>query len=101
MTGRLELSAGSADREQRLRELEDEGLYVIDWTDSPDVAYPTHSHPDREVRVVLEGALMVTVGDRSVELGPGDRMDLPPGQEHSMTVGPAGARYLAGTTRRP
>lgn len=87
------------DRRGFVRLLRAEGLYVTEWTDGPGAAYPEHSHPFREVRLVLEGALTMVVGSAEVTLGPGDRIDLDPGEPHSARIGEGGVRYLAGTTR--
>jgi anti-sigma factor ChrR (cupin superfamily) len=88
-----------ADRDALIRQLRDEGLDVIEWQDDPGTSYPEHAHATREVRVVLNGSMSITTGDRTVELGPGDRMELAPNQAHSAVVGPAGCTYLAGTDR--
>jgi quercetin dioxygenase-like cupin family protein len=92
---------GSDDRDSALAQLAAEGLLVTEWTDAPGVVYPEHVHPDREVRVVLEGSMIVGVDEASHELGPGDRIELEPGVSHWARVGPDGVTYLAGTTVRP
>jgi mannose-6-phosphate isomerase-like protein (cupin superfamily) len=87
------------DRRATIAALEAEGLCVTEWRDDPNTSYLAHSHPYREVRVVLEGSMTIAVAERAVDLRPGDRMDLDPGQEHSAVVGAAGVRYIAGTAR--
>jgi quercetin dioxygenase-like cupin family protein len=79
--------------------LEAEGLLVTEWWDDALASYPPHTHPYREVRVVLAGSMTITVGDEVRELGPGDRIDLGPGAEHGAVVGPDGVHYLAGSDR--
>lgn len=87
------------DREDLLRQLRADGLDVTEWSDEPDAAYPEHAHRTREVRIVLDGTMTVVVGGTSHALGPGDRIDLPPGEPHSALVGPEGCSYLAGSER--
>lgn len=79
--------------------LESECARVIEWRDGPGTTYEEHVHATREVRVVLEGTLTFSVDGVRYVLGPGDRIDLEPGEAHAATVGPNGARYLAGTGR--
>ena len=60
---------------------------------------PQHEHPFPEARWVLSGFLRVHVGDEIVELGPGDRLDLPPGTKHGFeVVGLSPAIYVTGST---
>lgn len=87
------------DRRRLIAELRAEGLDVVEWTDEPGTSYPEHTHPAREVRIVLEGAMTITEGSREHRLGPGDRVDLEPNEAHSALVGPDGCTYLAGTER--
>lgn len=88
-------------RSSAITALRDEGLFVVEWTDAPGVEYPEHAHAGREVRVVLEGSMTIGTPSGERELGPGDRLDLEPGQRHWARVGDAGVRYLAGTSRTP
>jgi mannose-6-phosphate isomerase-like protein (cupin superfamily) len=76
-----------------------EGLLVTEWSDAPNVSYDSHTHLHREVRVVLTGAMSFVVGSSTFPLGPGDRIDLAPGEIHSARVGPSGVTYLAGRQR--
>lgn len=86
-------------RAEAIEALRAEGLDVTEWTDEPGARYPAHAHPQREVRVVLRGTMTITTPDGTRELGPGDRIDLAPHEEHSAVVGPDGCAYLAGTDR--
>lgn len=76
--------------------MSDEGLLVTEWTDDAGETYSEHSHPGREVRVVLRGSMTIVVEGLEIELGSGDRIDLEPGERHSARVGPNGVSYLAG-----
>lgn len=87
------------DRQALIDTLRAEGLDVTEWSDQPNATYPEHSHPGREVRVVLDGAMTIIVDGTDHQLGPGDRFDLVPGRRHGAVVGPDGCRYLAGSDR--
>ncbi len=87
------------DRDEFVRILRAEGLFVTEWVDEPGTSYPEHSHAFREVRLILEGTLTLVVGSAEVTLQPGDRIDLEPGEAHSARTGDGGVRYLAGTAR--
>ena len=83
------------DRDGWIAALEAEGLFVTEWTDEPGTVYDTHVHNTDEVRVVLEGSMSVDCDERTIDLGPGDRLDIAAGRPHSARIGPQGVRYLA------
>jgi quercetin dioxygenase-like cupin family protein len=87
------------DRDDAIASLEAEGLVVTEWSDDAHTSYDEHSHPEREVRIVLDGSMTVRTQGREHLLRPGDRIDLAAGQRHEAEVGPDGVRYLAGTSR--
>ena len=87
------------DRRDAIASLNAEGLFVTEWHDEPGASYEKHAHPHLEIRIVLEGRMTVHVGGVVYDLGPGDRIDLEPGQLHSAVVGADGVHYLAGTKR--
>ena len=90
-TGPLQLSALRA-------ALEQEGLITAWWSEVPGCSVPQHEHPFPEARWVLSGYLRVHVGEEIVELGPGDRLDLPPGTKHGFeVVGLSPAVYVTGS----
>lgn len=93
-TGPLQLST--------LRQLlQREGMITAWWSDVPGSQSPAHAHPFPETRWVLSGFLRVKLGDTVFELGPGDRLDLPPGTQHATeVVGLAPVVYVTGTTDR-
>jgi quercetin dioxygenase-like cupin family protein len=88
-----------ADKASLVRILEAEGLTVTEWSDHAHAEYPVHGHAQREVRIVLEGGMTITIEGRSYELGAGDRIDLCGDEQHSGYVHASGVRYLAGTAR--
>ena len=81
------------------RELQREGLNTAWWSEVPGVRVEEHEHPFPESRWVLSGYLRVYVGDEIVELGPGERLDLPPGTKHGFEViGLSPAVFVTGST---
>ena len=68
------------------RALEQEGMVTAWWSDIPGTHVATHAHDFPETRWVLSGFLRVTVGDAALELGPGDRLDLPARTPHATDV---------------
>ena len=68
---------------------EAEGLRPHGWSNEPGYRYGEHRHDYHKVLFCTGGSITfhTPAGDR--RLGPGDRLDLPPGTSHSATVGPA------------
>lgn len=56
------------------------------WSDVPGARMAVHVHTFPETRWVVEGYLRVTAEGDAVELGPGDRLDLPPNLPHATEV---------------
>ena len=81
--------------------LEREGMITAWWSDVPGTRIPAHAHQFPETRWVLSGFLRVTTGGDVIDLGPGDRLDLPSGAEHAIEVmGLSPAVYVTGTTEK-
>lgn len=64
------------------------------WGNGPDDTYGRHAHAFHKVLFCLKGSITFHLAERDVALGPGDRLDLEPGTEHSATVGPNGCRCV-------
>ena len=67
-----------------------EGLEARSWSNEADYRYGTHQHPYHKVLYCTAGSITFHTPDGDVTLGPGDRLDLPRGTDHSATVGPEG-----------
>ena len=79
-----------------LAALRAEGLSPYRWDNDPGYVYAPHEHPYSKVLYCVGGSIrfLLTGEGRSLELRPGDRMDLPPGTAHSAVVGPDGVACL-------
>jgi quercetin dioxygenase-like cupin family protein len=76
------------------------GMTVIEQTCPPGLDSPAHVHPDEEQCLyVLDGTIVVTVGDVTRTVGAGGFVVMPRGVSHSFVVtSDAGARFLSLTT---
>ena len=79
--------------EQRL---DDEGLGAAPWSNGPGDRYAAHSHGYDKVLVATTGSITFHLPDtaQDVELGEGDRLNLPANTTHAATVGVRGVRCL-------
>jgi mannose-6-phosphate isomerase-like protein (cupin superfamily) len=70
----------------------DESLVPNWWSNGPGYRYGAHSHPYHKVLYCASGSIRfdLPASGESFELGPGDRLDIPPGTQHSAGVGPEG-----------
>ncbi len=87
---------GIKDEAQAKSILEKEGYSVYTWSDSPGTYYPSHTHPDKEVRWVIEGEVTIGVDGNEITLGPGDVIELEPGTPHWAKT-EKGVRYVCGS----
>jgi quercetin dioxygenase-like cupin family protein len=82
--------------------LEAEADSCYAWSNGPGTVYPAHTHSYRKILFCLRGSIrfdLTTTGE-TVELGPGDRLDLAPGTAHSAVVGPGGVTCIEGQAHR-
>ena len=72
----------------------DESLVPSWWSNGPGCCYGAHSHPYHKVLYCARGSIRfdLPASGESFELRPGDRLDIPPGTQHSALVGPEGVR---------
>ena len=82
------------------RRLQSEGYDVMEWSDSPGMIYPPHSHGEDQSHWVISGELQLTVGRETYTLLAGDRDFLPADTMHAAFVpGEEPVRYLIGVKR--
>jgi uncharacterized protein YjlB len=78
------------------RRLRDEGLSPGGWANGPGERYGAHAHAFDKVIVVARGSIRFGLppsGD-AVDLGEGDRLELPAGTSHDAVVGSNGVSCL-------
>ncbi len=78
------------------RRLAAEGLSAGSWSNGPGDRYSVHEHGYDKALVVAAGSVAfgLHAEDRRVDLGVGDRLDLPAGTAHDALVGPDGVTCL-------
>ncbi len=76
--------------------LQAEGLAPSSWSNGPGDRYAPHAHDYDKVLVCATGSVRFGVPDRgsAVDLGEGDRLDLPAGTRHDAVVGHDGVTCL-------
>lgn len=73
-----------------------EGLNAHSWSNGPGDVYPPHRHAYDKVLYCTQGSVRFDLPEegQSVELRPGDRLDLAAGTAHAAHVGPEGVTCL-------
>lgn len=73
-----------------------EGLAPYAWANGPHFTYAPHRHAYHKVLYVVRGSIRFELPEHgeSVDLHPGDRLDLPANVVHSALVGPEGVTCL-------
>ncbi len=61
---------------------------------APGATVPSHHHPHEQLGHMIEGSLLMTIGDETREIRPGDVYAIPGGVVHSATGGPEGGLAL-------
>ena len=83
--------------QQLTAQLRSEGFsHTYVWADGPNAFYPEHTHPTETAHIILDGAMTLTMGDKSRTFHAGERCDVPAGEIHSAKMGARGCRYLIG-----
>jgi mannose-6-phosphate isomerase-like protein (cupin superfamily) len=72
------------------------GLFRFDSHNPPGPFEPTHVHPEQvSTAEVLSGSLLFVVDGREVQVGPGSRVEIPPGAPHTFrNEGPEEAHWI-------
>ena len=72
----------------------EEGLTPSTWSNEAGYAYGEHHHPYHKVLYCVAGSITFHTPQGDIAMGPGARLDLPPGTAHSATVGPSGVTCM-------
>jgi quercetin dioxygenase-like cupin family protein len=72
----------------------EEGLEPGAWSNGPGDRYASHDHRYDKVIVVTAGSIRFGLGNASIDLAEGDRIELPAGTAHDALVGPEGVTCL-------
>jgi quercetin dioxygenase-like cupin family protein len=74
-------------RERYLTHTDKLMMVVIDFDDGPtSEPDPPHSHPHEQVSYVVEGKIIVFIGEKKQELGPGDMFTVPADIPHTIQL---------------
>jgi quercetin dioxygenase-like cupin family protein len=79
------------------------GLAPSAWNAAPGTPFPVHNHPRAKLLVCRSGSIRFTLepSGQVRDLGPGDWLELPAGQDHSALAGPGGVRCEEAFHDRP
>ena len=66
--------------------LSGEHMHMIRATYDPGATYEMHSHPHEQFSLLLSGRMLLTVGEETREIGPGDGWYAPGGVPHGGEV---------------
>ena len=83
--------------ERYIQQLEKEGFAsVYEWQDEPGTVYPEHEHEGKNTMMLTDGSAVAVVAGEEKVLSAGDRLDVPAGVKHSVTVGSDGWIVIVG-----
>lgn len=64
------------------RRFDSEGMTITRYEFKPGARFPVHSHPEEQVVIINRGPIAFTVGDRVLEMGPGEICHIKPNVPH-------------------
>ena len=70
------------------------GLVPHGWGNAPGDTYGWHEHSYEKVLFCVRGRIVFHTSDGDAEIGPGDRLVLPPHTPHAATVSAEGVRCV-------
>jgi quercetin dioxygenase-like cupin family protein len=77
-----------------------EGLSPHGWGNGPGDTYGGHGHGYEKVLYCVRGRIVFCTGGGDIELGPGDKMVLPPHTPQAATAGAEGVRRIEAPRQR-
>lgn len=78
----------------RARRIEGDRITLAVVELAPDAVVPGHQHEAEQLGMVIEGNVVLTLGDERRELGPGGTWRIPTNVPHQVTAGPDGATVI-------
>jgi quercetin dioxygenase-like cupin family protein len=71
------------------------GRMMANWVRiEPGASVPTHAHEHEQIGLVLEGEILMTIGDETRSLVPGHAYTIPGNLPHAAVAGPQGCLVL-------
>jgi quercetin dioxygenase-like cupin family protein len=71
------------------------GKMMANWVRiEPGASVPTHAHEHEQIGLVLEGEILMTIGDETRALVPGHAYTIPGNLPHSAVAGPQGCLVI-------
>ena len=71
------------------------GRMMANWVRiEPGASVPTHAHEHEQIGLVLEGEILMTIGDETRALVPGHAYTIPGNLPHSAVAGPQGCLVI-------
>ncbi len=77
------------------------GLAPHSWGNAPGDTYGWHEQSYEKVLYCVRGQIVFHTGEGDADLGPGDRLVLPPRTRHAATVGAEGVRCIEAARAAP
>ena len=75
------------DIKKLIKDLENEGYKnIFIWSDMKGTYYDWHTHPYEEIRIMIEGEMIINTKDNTYHLKKGDILKVKAGEEHNAEV---------------
>lgn len=88
----------SAYADQTVQEIETDlkrqGYSPLHISETPESHLAPHSHPQKHIIVIMEGAMELELNGESTDMLPGDKVTIPPHLRHAAYFGDEGCRYF-------
>lgn len=79
----------------KTRRFDSQGMTITRYEFEPTARFPVHSHPEEQVVMINRGRVAFTVGDRVLDLGPGDICHVQPHVPHGARAGDEPVEFIS------